>query len=244
MNAVAKFEQPETQSVAVLSPMAIMQMAVDKNLDLERIQKLMEIGEQFRKIQAEQAFSEAIAAFKADPPQVVKDALNKQYNSYYATIGNIVNTVNPALGKHGLSASWTLDPANPLAVTCILEHFAGHKRSVTMAGPSDTSGAKNPLQQIRSAQTYLKVATFEAVTGIVANNKDDDGNGAGPQKEVAPAPEGYEKWKADLAAVAEEGSERLMDVWKNSEMSMRSYTVKVHGDWWNTIKNKAKKVQP
>lgn len=178
MNAVAKVEQPQTQSTAVMSPAAILQLAVDKNFDLDRIEKLMQISEQWRKIQAERAFNEAIAAFKADPPQVVKDALNKQYNSYYATIGNIVNTVNPALGKHGLSASWSLDQSSGISVTCILEHIEGHKRSVTMSGPVDNSGSKNSLQQIRSTQTYLKVATFEAVTGIVANNKDDDGNGS------------------------------------------------------------------
>lgn len=178
MNAVAKVEQGQI-STAVMSPMAIMQLASDKSFELERVEKLMDIYGQWRKIYAEEAFNRAIAAFKADPPQVVKDALNKQYNSMYATIGNIVNTVNPALGKHGLSTTWDIDQSNGIKVTCIMEHFEGHKKSVSMVGPPDNSGSKNALQQIRSTLTYLKVATFEAVTGIVAANNDDDGNSAG-----------------------------------------------------------------
>jgi hypothetical protein len=66
-------------------------------------------------------------------------------------------------------------------VTCILSHVQGHSESVSLAAPPDVSGAKNPIQQIKSTTTYLKLATFEAVTGIATEegNKDDDGNGAG-----------------------------------------------------------------
>lgn len=243
MNSVAQVVPNEIQSTTVMSPMSIIQLAVDKNFDLDRIEKLMAISEQWRKIQAEQAFNQAIAAFKVDPPQVIKDAKNKQYDSMYATIGNIVNTINPALAKHGLSASWDPSQKNGIEVTCILEHVLGHKKKVTMGGPLDKSGAKNELQQIRSTMTYLKVATFEAVTGIVACNEDDDGNAYGKRnKQETPAPEGFERWSDDLRAVVDEGSERLLDVWKKSPMPMRSYMAKNHTAQWEEMKRKAVKV--
>lgn len=50
-----------------------------------------------------------------------------------------------------------------------------------MRGPIDTSGSKNALQQRRSTRTYLRIDTYEAVTGIATDYaEDDDGNGAGP----------------------------------------------------------------
>jgi hypothetical protein len=169
---------------AALTPMAIVQLAVDKNFDLARIETLMAIAERFEKKQAERAFHEAIAAFKKSPPKVIMDKHNKQYGSMYTSLGGLVNPVNAALGEHGLEAAWTIDQslAGIIKVTCILTHALGHSREVSMQSPPDKAGAKNPIQEIKSAITYLKASTFEAVTGVASQNKavnpDDDGNGA------------------------------------------------------------------
>jgi hypothetical protein len=232
---------PVTSS-AVMSPATILQLAVDNNFDLDRVSKLMEISEQWRKIQAERAFNVAIAAFKENPPEVIKDAKNSQYKSTYSTIGNLVNTVNPALGKHGLSTSWDIDQSSGIKVTCILEHIDGHKKTVSMTGPLDTSGAKNPLQQLKSTLTYLKVATFEAVTGVVASNDDDDGNSSGGEQSPA-APNDYEDWKADMTALADEGIARLEAGWKKSAADLRKHATTHDGQWWAKTKTKAQAVR-
>lgn len=167
-----------------LTPMAIVQLAVDKNFDLARIETLMGIAERFEKKQAERAFHEAIAAFKKSPPKVIMDKQNKQYGSMYTSLGGLVNPVNAALGEQGLEASWTIDQSKPgfIKVTCILTHALGHSREVSMESPPDKAGAKNQIQEIKSAITYLKASTFEAVTGVASQlasvNPDDDGNGS------------------------------------------------------------------
>jgi len=48
-----------------------------------------------------------------------------------------------------------------------------------MSGPPDDSGKKNPLQQIKSTVTYLKISTLEAACGLASTDAsaDDDGNG-------------------------------------------------------------------
>lgn len=119
--------------------------------------------------------------FKASPPQIVKDMLNKQYGSKYSSLANFVNTVNPELSRHGLSSKWELNQSGGITVTCVMTHIMGHMESVSMTAPADTSGAKNPIQQIKSTVTYLELATFQAITGLVASDAamDDDGNGAG-----------------------------------------------------------------
>ncbi len=172
--------------------------------------------------------------------------LNKQYGSWYTSLGNLVNTVNAALGEHGLSASWEIEQGELIAVTCVLEHLQGHSRRVRIEGPPDTSGSKNTLQQIRSTLTYLKGATFEAVTGIAsrAGNLDDDGTAASAQKRQEPMPEGYENWHADMAALADNGLEKMTAAWSDSKPEYRRYVIKFDEAWWSNLKARAKKVAP
>jgi hypothetical protein len=179
---------PANATANVLS--MIERIMTDPNASVERANQAFDF---FQKVQAEQArraFIEAKAAFKATAPTIIKDMENKQYKSRYSSIGNVVNTLTEALSKHGFDANWEFDQGNAsISVTCVLTHREGHSERVTLAGPPDTSGQKNPIQQIKSTTTYLKLATFEAVTGIASKdgNADDDGNGADPSRTLLPA---------------------------------------------------------
>lgn len=155
--------------------------ALDPHFDVAKLKELLEVKERWDREEARKAYIAAMADFKANPPTVYKDKENKQYDSRYTSIGNLVNTVNAALSPHGLTARWDLDQSAGIKITCVLTHRMGHSESCSMTGPLDTSGQKNPLQQLKSTTTYLKIATFEAVTGLASSNgnADDDGNAAG-----------------------------------------------------------------
>jgi hypothetical protein len=148
--------------------------------DLDKLDRMMDLQLRWEKNEARKAFLEAKAAFKLEAPTVVKDKKNTQYKSTYSSIGNLVGSVNAALAKHGLDASWEIEQGEKVTITCVLAHVLGHSERVSMSAPPDTSGQKNPIQQIKSTITYLKVATYEAVTGIATEegNRDDDGNAA------------------------------------------------------------------
>lgn len=180
-------EQPRAeQSLAVrqevtAGPLAMAMQAMKAGMSIADMRGMLDLQKDWEANEARKAYVDAVAAFKLDPPTVYKDKENAQYKSRYTSIGNLVNTVNTALSKHGLSANWTVDQTTNIKVTCVLTHKLGHSDSCSMSGPADTSGAKNPLQQIKSTVTYLKLATYEAITGIASSegNADDDGNGAG-----------------------------------------------------------------
>lgn len=161
------------------TPMSMLAVAVQRGMDVATIKDLMQLQKEWEANEARKAYATALAAFKESPPVVYKDKKNDQYGSMYATIGNLVNTTNVGLSKHGLTARWDIDQTAGIKVTCILTHRAGHSEKVSMSGPADDSGKKNPLQQIKSTVTYLKIATFEAVTGMASADadSDDDGNG-------------------------------------------------------------------
>lgn len=183
--AVQKIEPMQSNVVALIDTNPYLPM-IDRYLqnggDMDKLGQLLDLKERWDKGEAEKAFYAAVAAFKANPPEVYKDKKNKQYGSSYTSIGNMVNTVSASLSPHGLSASWDIDQSDPklVTVTCSLAHALGHRQSVSMSGPPDETGQKNALQKIKSTVTYLKLATFEAVVGVASKegNLDDDGNSA------------------------------------------------------------------
>ena len=156
-------------------------LAIETKADLPTIEKFMDLRERWEKNEARKAFHVAMAVFKANLPTVVKDKTNSQYKSKYVSEAALINTINPELSKQGLSASFDFaQEGDNIKVTCNITHAKGHRESVSLSGKADGSGSKNPLQQIKSTATYLRKATFEAITGIASseNDADDDGNGA------------------------------------------------------------------
>lgn len=178
-------EKPDTELVPVIqpiTPMVLLQMATSRDADIDKLAKLMELQMVWQANEARMAYVQAMSAFKSEPIVIAKDKTNKQYASRYSSIGNLVNTVTPFLSKHGLSAEWELEQADGIRVGCRITHCLGHSGETKwMKVPPDTSGAKNPLQQIKSAVTYAKISTFEMATGLASaeGNLDDDGNSSG-----------------------------------------------------------------
>jgi hypothetical protein len=174
-------EQKALEVVNIDSPASMMMAAIDKGMDLEKLEKFMDLQSKWEANQARKAFHMAMADFKANLPTVIKDKTNKQYGSKYVSEDSLINTINPELSKHGLSANFDFkQDGGTITVTCSITHAGGHRESVSLSGQADGSGSKNPLQQIKSTTTYLRKATFEAITGIASseNDADDDGNGA------------------------------------------------------------------
>jgi hypothetical protein len=174
------------QAPATTSPMVMMIEAKKAGFSMEEISTMMDLQDRNDKRLAKQAFDKAMAEFKDNPPQVVKDMRNGQYDSGYTSIGNMVNTVAEAMGPFGLHTHWSFPEPQvqgAVAVTCVLAHELGHEISVTLEGPADSGGKKNPIQERKSARTYLKLETFEAVTGMASQNAnlDDDGNATGQE---------------------------------------------------------------
>ena len=193
---------PETKEVVVQEgPYAVVMMAMQKGYTPELIEKMMGLQERFEANEARKSFYDAKAAFKAEAPVVKKDKDNAQYKSRYASEDALFNTMNPVLSRHGLETCFEF-PEVPegRAVTCILTHRLGHSERVTLSGPLDVSGSKNPLQQVKSTVTYLRKATYEAILGIASGDKDsdDDGNGSAEAEFIT------EQQQADLVKLFQE----------------------------------------
>lgn len=166
----------------------ILELAISQGAPLEQLEKWMNLKREYESDEARKEFYKAVAAFKRESIVITKDKVNTQFKSKYSSLGNLLETVNPFLGKHGLSVSFVPEQSEKMvSVTCQLRHELGYTESVTLSAPPDTSGgnSKNQIQQIKSTFTYLRSATFEAVTGLSGTDASisDDGNLSGKMPE-------------------------------------------------------------
>lgn len=174
-----------------LTPMAMLSQAVGRGANIETLDKLMALQERWEAHQARKAFDSALAAAKAEFPVITKNKLvdyassdNKSRTTYrHEDLGEIARTIDPILGKHGLSYRFhtTSELNQPIVVTCIVSHRDGHSETNTLSGPRDDSGKKNQIQQMGSTITYLQRYTLKAALGLAAA-ADDDGASAGDQQ--------------------------------------------------------------
>ena len=82
-----------------------------------------------------------------------------------------------ALADYGLHHDWRTSqtPNGGVTVTCVLTHRDGHSEQTSLSAPADDSGNKNGIQQIGSTINYLQRYTLMAITGLAAQDTDDDG---------------------------------------------------------------------
>jgi len=166
------------------TPLTLLNIAIEKGADIEKLEKLMNLHLTWEKEQAKKAYWEAMTAFKANPPEIDKDkkvsykttAGTTAYN--HASLGNVTEKINTELSKHGLSASWiTTQEADKVSVTCRIAHVNGHFEETSLTASPDNSGGKNNIQALGSTITYLERYTILALTGL-ATYEDDDGKGS------------------------------------------------------------------
>jgi hypothetical protein len=68
---------------------------------------------------------------------------------------------------------------------------------------------------------------------------DNDGNSAGRKAESVTDPDGFENWKADMKALADEGMQKLTETWSKSNGDFRRHVIKHYDEWWSEMKAKA-----
>lgn len=169
-----------------ITPMHLLQVAIDKGEDLDRLQKLMDLQDRWEAGQARKAYVSAMARFKQNPPEILKGKQVSFRNKTgglteykHATLADVCVAAIKGLADVGISHSWSVEQGSgQIRVTCTLTHEAGHSESVSMHAAADESGNKNAIQAIGSTTSYLQRYTLKMITGLAEADDDDDGKGA------------------------------------------------------------------
>jgi hypothetical protein len=163
----------------------LVELAVEGGAAVETLRELLDLRRQARADAARDAYTEAMAQFRAKCPPILKTRVvdftsSKGRTNYrHAGLSESIEQVKAIMGECGLSHSWrTEQPNGMVTVTCIVTHAFGHSESTSLSAPVDLSGNKNPIQAIGSTVTYLQRYTLFSLLGLAAQEEDDDGNGA------------------------------------------------------------------
>jgi hypothetical protein len=190
MTDVAKVEAAEiVQRQPVVSPQGVqlqqlLQLAVEKDISVESLEKLVNLYERMADRQAAQEFADALARFQGECPPIAKTSKAEirttkggSYEYTFAPLEEIARTVNPLLHKHGLSYSWdSTHASNMITATCWLRHRNGHKEPATFSVPVENASAMNNQQKHGAALTYARRGSLVAVLGLTTAEPDTDNN--------------------------------------------------------------------
>jgi len=195
------------------SPTKLIQIAIEKGVDIAQLEKLMDLQDRWEKKEAKKSFLEAISSFQSSVPYLKKNKIAKivskngagTFSYKYADIGSIAEQLKKPLRENGLSYRWEFSETNGIMrVTCFISHRDGHTEQTSMEAGKDDSGAKNNIQQKGSTQTYLQRYTLIGALGLSTAEGDNDGNNGTDlniDKKETTEKEVMEQWETLLGQV-------------------------------------------
>lgn len=165
------------------------------NHQLELIKERRAMDKEDKAAAAKLEFDEALARFRGfnivvpKTKQVTQTARSGGPGPTFkqSEFDVVIGMISPALSECGFSLRhderfsskpWTTDGVTSdipwVYVRCILTHKSGHAETLDLEGPPDTSGSKNPLQEMQSAASFLKRHSSLAITGTPTGGEDDE----------------------------------------------------------------------
>ena len=178
MSEVAKI-QPQA-----VTPGQMLQIAVEQNADIDKLEKLMALQERWEANNAKKAYVAAMSKFRSECPAIART--KEGHNIKYAGLAESIDQIKSLLAQCGLSHSWstTQTDVGLVSVTCSVTHTDGHSEQTTLAAAPDTTGSKNSIQALGSAVSYLERYTLFAILGLASQEMDNDGNPDTPQEVI------------------------------------------------------------
>jgi len=185
MNEIAKIEADPVAGTLAL----IERMAVNPDVDADKMQKLLDMNLKIMDRQAEIEFNQAFGRLSKKLPRIVKkgsvgykdkktDIVEEAFK--FATYEAIDEKVRPLLQEEGFSLSYDTQErtGGGIVVTAILSHINGHSRTSSIPVALDNSGGKNNIQGMGSSSSYGKRYAMCNILNIVTVGEDDDANSA------------------------------------------------------------------
>lgn len=163
-------------------------LASNPDVDVDKLEKLMELYERDEARKAQVAFNSDFAAMQSEITTVSKasrvDYTGAKGRTVYnfASLEDIVDAVRPVLQRFGFAVSFKVNTSNGVNVQCSLMHKEGHSIETAMQLQADKSGGKNDVQALGSSISYAKRYTLSSLLNIAT--RDDDDAQAAMQKDA------------------------------------------------------------
>lgn len=186
MNEVAHIDREERTLPADPMISMIERVAMDPNVDINKLERMLELKERHEAQNAKALFARAFAEASSEFPTIPLNG--KGHNGKpYATLEDITRLTRPVLSKYGFAMTFSVDVQDQVIVSAELMHEAGHSKTTSMALPRDKSGSKNDVQAVGSTQKYGQRYTAQAILGLSLGEDDEDDGGAAASSSITEA---------------------------------------------------------
>ncbi len=175
--------------------LAIIERAArDPVVDLDKMQRLLDMRACVAREAAERVFNDAMTAAQAEMEPIGSDAANPHTRSRYASLAKLDRTLRPIYTAHGFSLSFSTEPApaeQTVRVVCYVTGH-GHTRTYQLDVPADGKGAKagdvmSRTHATASACTYGQRYLLRLIFNLATFEADDDGNAAAGNGTISPS---------------------------------------------------------
>jgi hypothetical protein len=179
-----------SETAAILS--VIERAAANPDVDLDKLERLLEMRERVEAQQARKAYYSGMAEMRPALPSIKKEGvidIGRGKPISFAKWEDINDAIVPVLSSYGFSIFFITDVLEgKVKVTCKVAHEAGHSEETSLPLPADTSGSKNAVQSIGSSVSYGKRYTAAALLNLTSRDgepdRDDNGMAGGGTGEL------------------------------------------------------------
>lgn len=227
-------------------PSLFERLAVDPNVTVEKLERLIAMQEHILEVNAKSAFNAAFSLMQPEIPVIDEQGrieVKGTLRSTYATLEDIHDVIKPITARHGFAirhrTEWPADKPGVIRIVGILSHKDGHAEESTFEAPMDRSDYRTDIQSMGSTVSYGRRYTTLDLLNIATRKADNDGQKPAAKPE---APAGYTEWLTDMTAVAENGTKELQAAWNKSQSAFRAYLTQIDPIAWRNLKAKAAKV--
>ena len=161
-------------------------LALNPDLPVEKLEKLLEMQLRVRALEAEAAFNAAMTEAQSEMRRVAADANNPQTNSKYASYAAVDRALRPIYTKHGFAVSFDegAAPEGSVLALAYVSHSAGHTRTYRKTMPIVTTGIKGNAMMTAThgaaaAGSYAKRYLLKDIFNVAIGEDDKDGNPPG-----------------------------------------------------------------
>jgi hypothetical protein len=185
MNAIAPLAANDDAIVEAQAPGTLIEFLAravrDPSIDVHKLESIYRMQREIVADDRRAAFHRAMNLVQGEMQPVVRNALNSETRSKYATLEAVDAAIRPIYSAHGFALSFTETPndAPELKITCIVTRD-GHAETYFLSALSDTVGPqgkpnKTNVQGVTSSVTYLR-RYLTCMIFNVALRDDNDGN--------------------------------------------------------------------
>lgn len=201
-------------------------LASDPNVDVTKLERLIEMQERIMRHNAKAAFDAAFAKMQPQIPTITehgKIEVRGTLRSTYAPLEDIHDVIKPIIATHGFAirhrTEWPADRLGVIRIVGILSHEQGHSEESSFEAPMDRSEFRTDIQSMGSTVSYGRRYTTLDLLNIATRRSDDDGHKAGAPQ----SPDGYDDWMIKLSEAANKGIGELETAFKAGDQKLRQY---------------------